>query len=647
LALLQRASPNQIVGRERREPLNFGFRIADLNRAAASTQPFGCYDTLVVIRRLTGTVKAMFYQRAGRNLEKLLLGAVMLFVAVIFHVAVPGQSKFETPSRNELAYVLELTVHGENIRFHVDLYFTGNQKGTSKLRLPLEWDGQEQLYNQIKNLRAESANTRIADASEPQIKYITYAPDQTVHVQYDVIQDWAGSKIQRGLYNRVILQKDYFYFLGNSFWVYPDWEQGESIIAHLQWRNIPNGWKLNNSFGADKLQQMVKTSLENFRKGVFLGGDFRISAIPMNGRPVYVATRGRWKFPDAEFNALLDKVMKIERSFWRDEVFPYYLVILFPTDDAPGVEAGESRTNAILLYFSQDVENTAGMKYTLAHELFHAWNPHKLGELESEKMYWFTEGFTDYYASLLLLRGGLITFEEYIAKYNNLLKLYYSSSVHNLSIVPLLRERRSSEVALRQFYLRGNVLAHNWDALIRSATNGKYSLDDVMRQLLKDARRRGFVLSNRTINDAVRPYLKEGVLEEIKRYIEDGITILPRNDVLGLCFEMYEENIALFDPGFDIDASFAKRVFIGVKEGGNAYRAGLRNGQKWINGGLVNGDPKSIAEFVVEESGVRKAISFYPAGDVKIVLPQFRFKAGRKQRDARDCQSWFDPLPQS
>lgn len=540
----------------------------------------------------------------------------LLFVVLISSAAA---------QQHKLNYTLNSVFNGDVLKFRVDLKFKSDAQRMTKLMLPSAWDGQEQLYNSIKNLRIVSSDTQITDTAEPNIKSITHNANQTLHIQYEVVQDWAGSEVKDGLFNRAILQKNYFYLIGNAFLIHPLWDDEQQISVQLQWENIPKDWTLANSFGMSKHRQSFKTSIEELRKGIYLGGDFRLKPVPVNDKLIYVATRGVWKFTDEEFNSLVGKVMRVERSFWNDNDFSYFLVLLFPTNDSNS--SGESRTNSFVIYASRNAEKPSAFKYHLAHELFHNWNPNRLGGIESEILYWFSEGFTDYYTSLLLLRAGLITFEDYVADYNSALKDYYTSAFRNLSNKQILINRLSNYDAQRQPYQRGNLLAHNWNAQIRAATNGRYSLDDVMRDLFKSASRNGFKLSNTSINHAIRNYLKEGVLQDIERYIENGATISPHKDIIGSCLQMKIVDFAPFDAGFDIEATYPKKIFVGVKEGSNAYRAGIRNGQKWIGGGIER-DPNVMAEFVVEESGIRKTIKFYPAGD-KIAVPQFHQSPGQ------------------
>src|SRR5262245_38288859 len=193
------------------------------------------------------------------------------------------QPGIKTPGHQDLHYVLELAAGDERPLFHVDLYFQGNADGASKLRLPSGWDGQNQLYNAILNLRSTSPETKIDAATQPHVRTITYPANQVVHVQYDMIQDWPGAAVRRGLFNRVILQKDYFYALGTALWVLPDWDRSRSVNVQLQWKNLPSDWTLCNSFGANEAGQSFQTTLEGFRKGVFLAGDFRVHGLSIRG----------------------------------------------------------------------------------------------------------------------------------------------------------------------------------------------------------------------------------------------------------------------------------------------------------------------------------------------------------------------------
>jgi predicted metalloprotease with PDZ domain len=87
----------------------------------------------------------------------------------------------------------------------------------------------------------------------------------------------------------------------------------------------------------------------------------------------------------------------------------------------------------------------------LAHEVFHTWNPYKLGWIRSpaEGIYWFTEGFTTYYQDLLLWRAGLLSLEGYIQAVNRVLRDYFQSHAKNTSMRELIERSRDDRVKSR------------------------------------------------------------------------------------------------------------------------------------------------------------------------------------------------------
>src|SRR5262245_29040537 len=112
---------------------------------------------------------------------------------------------------------------------------------------------------------------------------------------------------------------------------------------------------------------------------------------------------------------------------------------------------------------------------------------------------------------------------------------------------------------------RGDILAHNWNAAIRHGSFGKFSLDDVMIDLLKAARKDGVVVEASTINELITPYLKRGILDEIMQYIDDGVLMRPDVGALGPGFELKAVETGKFDLGFDYQASLSTNMVSGLR----------------------------------------------------------------------------------
>jgi predicted metalloprotease with PDZ domain len=547
------------------------------------------------------------------------------------------------PARRGLTYTVEPFTQEDKSRLRVGLTFRGDSSGKTRLLLPLAWSHGVGLYRFIRNIQSLSEDTKIEDTKEPHVKIVHHRPNQRISLTYEVVSQPHGTKLTQETYHYPVLRPSYFYVMGQALWVYPDMPESTPLQLSLHWKNIPDGWALINSYGFSQPKQRVKTTLESFRKGTFLAGDYRIKRININQESVYAVTRGSFGFSDEEFHDTVKQLLQFTRDLWNSHDFPHYYVALLPTDDPPGRSGGEGRTNSFTLYVPKDSKLSEHLR-TLAHELFHAWNPQRLGDfemiggVEDERLYWFSEGFTDYYASLLLLRAGLNLLEDYVAGYNSLIKAYYTSPVRLLRVAEMVQKRQTSYEVERLFYQRGALLAHYWDIAIRSRTNNKSSLDEVMRSLLKSAKAGGFSLSHKRIADALRPYLGEKGASDIEKYIDRG-ELVPADNFFGPCAIGEVINYHPWDMGFEADKSFKTRVISGVVPDSNAYRAGLRDGQKWVSGGFVHGDPNRLTKLTVIEGDTQKVVQFYPAATEAIRLPQYKLKLNLSAEERARCLS--------
>jgi predicted metalloprotease with PDZ domain len=213
-----------------------------------------------------------------------------------------------------------------------------------------------------------------------------------------------------------------------------------------------------------------------------------------------------------------------ERKFWDDMDIPNYLITLLPSDDTPDNYVGIALEDSFALFMSNQRVLDFDTKFLLAHEMFHSWNAAKLGEIRDETPYWFTEGFTDYYARALLLRMGLISDEEYSRNLVSLQQEYHLSPVSHVT-GKYARERILDYDIQRLAYLRGDLLALRWDQLIRKKSGGKQSLDTAMRDLFLEAKRKELVLTDDFLAKYFGSYLGTDGAQDVQKYIEDGETI--------------------------------------------------------------------------------------------------------------------------
>lgn len=141
--------------------------------------------------------------------------------------------------------------------------------------------------------------------------------------------------------------------------------------------------------------------------------------------------------------------------------------------------------------------------WVIAHEHFHAWNvkrirPFVLGPFDyigypQTHNLWWSEGVTDYYARMLDLRAGLMSESEFVEDlgqnmqqlHNNPARLKVSADEASYRV---WEANNSQGFGGLSYYLKGDMVGLCLDLKLRDLTNGRKSLDDVMRELFKQCR---------------------------------------------------------------------------------------------------------------------------------------------------------------
>ncbi|HEU5180698.1 MAG TPA: hypothetical protein VFW45_07885 [Candidatus Polarisedimenticolia bacterium] len=162
----------------------------------------------------------------------------------------------------------------------------------------------------------------------------------------------------------------------------------------------------------------------------------------------------------------------------------------------------------------------------LCHEIFHLWNGNTLHF--DRQAYWFTEGFTEYYAFQLPRRLGQISSDEFRRKVGDKAAAYLEAAGGK----GLLAAGDEKFLNPAVVYDGGFLAALSLDLEIRAATKNRRSLDEVMRRLYRRARG-GQAL---TLED-VRREVSRAAGVDLDAFFRDHIAgerVLPLEQTLGL-----------------------------------------------------------------------------------------------------------------
>ena len=137
-----------------------------------------------------------------------------------------------------------------------------------------------------------------------------------------------------------------------------------------------------------------------------------------------------------------------------------------------------------------------------SHEYIHAWNicrikpkafiPYDLTQESYTTQLWAYEGITSYYDDLSMYRTGLISFEDYLKLLSKTATRLYrgtgelKQSVAESSYYTWNKFYKQGPDAINNivsYYAKGSLIALWLDLTIREKSNGKYSLDNLMKEL--------------------------------------------------------------------------------------------------------------------------------------------------------------------
>jgi predicted metalloprotease with PDZ domain len=365
-----------------------------------------------------------------------------------------------------------------------------------------------------------------------------HEPNQWLKFSYRVLDLQKGDEpFYQYCCFKPIIRQEYFHIQSGHLLMYPEefWPDNKARRqVYIEWKDLPKAWIVHSSFGVDALQGGFLTQTE-LGVGVFVGGDFRRQKFEIEEQPVYFLTRGKWKIDEDSILLILKKTFQGHRDFWRDHSDTIYTVTFLPIDDAPWNAqsrmfsiGGSGLTNSFMSYASNnDGLRLDPIRYVYVHELMHRWIGTQIENAHEEQEYWFSEGFTDYYTYKMMLKYNLISLDDWLNELNTMVLFkHYTSSI---------KSRPNSEMNYERFwnggqdweklpYRRGCIFALYLDQLIKQRSNGLYSLDEPMRQILAECKLNHTTKFDRDLLVKVlSPYLGKQAERDVAKYIEKGI----------------------------------------------------------------------------------------------------------------------------
>jgi len=324
---------------------------------------------------------------------------------------------------------------------------------------------------------------KCGDAKSVVVKYRLYCNEMTVRT------------------NQV--ESEFALFNGASTFLSPvdSLKQKHQVRIELpdEWKHaicsLPNVDADKQSFIADNFDELVDSPI--------LCGNPNIYPFKVGDREHLLVSIGEGEIWDGDATARdLEKIVAEHHRLWGVVPYPRYIFFNLLVESGGGLEHDNSTVMMISRWYYRDREKYVRWLGLASHEFFHTWNvrrlrPKPLVEYDYEnevylRSLWIAEGITSYYDDLQLARCGLISQKEYLEAVSKQIEKLQTTPGRNIQSlsdsshdtwIKLYRPNENSGNSQISYYNKGAVAAFLLDAEIRSATDGKKSLDDVMRIL--------------------------------------------------------------------------------------------------------------------------------------------------------------------
>lgn len=398
--------------------------------------------------------------------------------------------------------------------FAVELTLAHPDPKGQQLSLPNWIPGSYMIRDFAKHLIDLQAETLAGDplhiTSLDKSRWQVEASEQPIVIHYQV---YAWDLSVRGAH----FDQTHAFFNGTSCFLMVEGQRDKSITVDLESTDFTDQhqWSLATSL------QAVNTDEKGFGRYIASHydelidhpvemGDFTEFSFKAEGIQHRVVLTGQHDCDLARLSQDLQKICQAQLAFFgKPAPFPHYLFMVMVVGDGYGGLEHRHSTALIcsrnsLPYVGMGDANDEYLQFLelCSHEYFHSWNvkrimpaqyqtPNLSQPVYSEQLWWF-EGATSVYDLLFLYKAGIIDDKTYLKQLAKQMTSVYrmpgrfkqsvaESSFH--SWTKFYQQDENAPNAIISYYTKGSLIVLGLDFMIRQATQGEKTLDNLMVRL--------------------------------------------------------------------------------------------------------------------------------------------------------------------
>jgi predicted metalloprotease with PDZ domain len=448
------------------------------------------------------------------------------------------------------------------------------------------------------------------DKSDPDTWRIQPAGRGRVTVRFDYLADTLDNAMSWS-------RPDFLLFNGTNVFPYAE-GRGFDFPATVTVTTQP-GWLVATSMKpAGPALTWTERNYHDLVDMPFFVGHFDLDSTMVEGKVTRFASYPAGILQGATrtaFEEQVGKAIPAMAAVFQETPWDTYSIMTIFDSSYGGGSALEHQSSHVGIYNPMMIGTPLLVSIT-AHEIFHAWNvkrmrpadmvPYEYEHAEPTSWLWVSEGITDYYADLALVRAGVVDsaiFMGLTAEKIQTVAEAPPTALHDASLSTWIHPTDGSSYV---YYPKGSLAGLLLDITIRDASDNHRSLDDVMREVYRTTYKKGRGFTAADWWGAVgRAAGGKSFTDFDARYV-DGRDAYPYDAVLALA-------------GLRLAADTLREPRLGI--GGAADSAGVR---------ITAVQPGSAAE----AAGVRVGDVLLALGDVAISDPNFGPAYRARFRDA-------------
>ena len=390
------------------------------------------------------------------------------------------------------------TLAGERL-LRVTMRFSVTGTEPVLLSLPAWTPGAYEISNYARNVWRFSALGGDKQLTWDKLDYDTWRvrPDgaRAIIVTFDYRADSLDNAIAD-------TRNDFAFFNGTNIFFYPE-GRGFDFPATVT-VTAPNDWRVTTGMpGAGAPRTYRAGNYHDLVDYPTFIGRFDVDSNTIGGKTVRLATYPEGALRNPERAKLWDDHRKflpeMAKVFGETPFDTYTTFIMFDTSYA-GASALEHSNSHFGIYTPFIIGNPILPSIT-SHEVFHAWNvkrmrpadlwPYRYDDAQPTPWLWVSEGITDYYSDLMLVRGGVIDSTAYLRTLNEKMDEVGSLPPVALEDASLSTWIHPTDGTGYIYYPKGALAGFLIDVMVRDASDNKQGLDDVMRDVYQNSYKKG------------------------------------------------------------------------------------------------------------------------------------------------------------